>query len=155
MPEHVFTIASRGLTVDAQTNTLTVFSILEELGAPPQFPVALPELSLVTLWRRRPGEEGVGFVQRTRFIDPVGGELAVLDQAFRMEKPRHRMIGHIHMFPIRSAGCLRIEIFIRRDDDQNWGPPVASYPIEVMARELDQGQSLLQGTASGIATPES
>lgn len=149
MPEHIFTVAAKGLTVDAQTNTLTLFSVIEELGAPPSLPAAVPELYLVTLWRRRSQEEGVGFVQRTRFSDPEGKQLAVVEQSFRMEKTRHRIIGHVHMFPIQSAGCHRIDVFVRRDDALDWGAPVASYPIEVLARDPGSAQSLLTDAQRG------
>jgi hypothetical protein len=150
MPEHVFTVAARGLTVDAQTNTLTLFAVLEEIGAP-HFPAAVFELGVVTLWRRIPGEEGVGFVQQTRFIDPSGEEIAHLEQTFRFDKPRQRMIGQIHGFPIRTAGCHRIEVLIRRDDEPSWGPRVACYPIEVTSTNAQQQPSLLDASGQGAS----
>ena len=149
MPEHIFTIVARGLTVDAQTNTLTLFAVLEEIGTP-HLPAAVFELSVVTLWRRKPGEEGVGFVQQTRFIDPSGEETAHLDQSFRFEKPRHRMIGQVHGFPIRTAGCHRIEVFVRRDDVSSWGAPVASYPIEVTDAQTQPQRSLLDTSGASV-----
>jgi hypothetical protein len=148
MPEHVFTVAARGLTVDAQTNTLTLFAVLEEIGAP-HFPAAVFELGVVTLWRRMPGEEGVGFVQQTRFIDPSGEEIAHLEQTFRFDKPRQRMIGQVHGFPIRTAGCHRIEVLVRRDDQPSWGEPEANYPIEVTSAQGQAPPSLLDTVGHG------
>ncbi len=151
MPEHIFTIVARGHTIDFQTNVLTLFAILEELPAPPKFPVAFPELSVITLWRRLPGEEGVAFVHRTRFLEPDGEESAVFDQTFRFDRPRHRMIGQIHLFPIRKAGCHRIEVLIRRDDESSWGTPVARYPIEVTATNAQQQPSLLDASGQRVS----
>ena len=145
MPEHVFTLAARGLSVDNQTNTLTVFAVVEQLGAH-AFPAAVPEMALVSLWKREPGEEGVAFVQRTRFVDPSGEELGLVDQSFRFEQPHHRMLTHIRLFPVRLSGCHRIKVQIRRDDDPNWGAVVASYPIEVVAPQAESSETLLDAS---------
>jgi len=150
MPEHVFTVAARGLTIDAQTNTLTLFAVLEEIGAP-HLPAAVFELAVITLWRRKPDEEGVGFVQQTRFIDPLGEEIGRLEQTFRFDKPRHRMIGQVHGFPIRTTGCHRIEVLIRRDDEPSWGKPVACYPIEVTSTNVQQQPSLLDASGQRVS----
>lgn len=150
MPEHVFTVAARGLTIDAHTNNLTLFAVLEEIGAP-HFPAAVFELGVVTLWRRMPGEEGVGFVQQTRFIDPSGEEIARMEQAFRFDKPRHRMIGQVQGFPIRTAGCHRIEVLIRRDDDPSWDAPVARYPYEVTSTIAQQQPSLHDASGQSVS----
>ena len=151
MPEHVFTLVARGLSVDTQTNALTVFYVVEQLGPLPRFPAAVPEMALVTLWRLQSGEEGVAFVQRIRFIDPSGKELGLFEQSFRLEKPRQRMLTHIRMFPVQVSGCHRIEVQIRRDDDPDWGPVLASYPIEVIGPDVESSETLLD--ASG-PTPE-
>jgi hypothetical protein len=151
MPEHIFTIAARGHSIDVQTNILTLFAVLEELPAPPRFPVVYPELSVITLWRRLPGEESVAFVQRTRFLEPDGEESGYFDQTFRLDRPRHRMIGEIRLFPIRKTGCHRIEVLIRRDDEPSWGRPVACYPIEVTATNAQQQPSLLDASGQGVS----
>ena len=148
MPEHIFTVVARGLSTDVQSNSLTVFSILEELGTVPSFPAVVPEVSVVTLWRRMPGDEGIAFAQRMRFIDPSGNEVAHADQTFRFEKLRHRVMTSVRMVPIRMSGCHRFEILLRRDDAQPWGNTVASYPVEVLHAEEQEASTLLEDDQS-------
>jgi len=130
MPEHVFTVVARGLSVDAQTNVLTLFGIVSDIGSP-VLPVAIPELSIVTLWRRQAGEEGVGFIQRTQFVDPDGNEVAHFDTSFRFETMQQRILGQLTMVPFQRSGCHRIRILIRCDDSLDWQAVAASYPIEI------------------------
>ena len=133
MPEHLFTVVARGHAVDAQTNNLTLFSVLEEVAGS-NLPFAVPDTTIVTLWKRRDAEEGVTFIQRTRLIDPEGNEVFHGDSTFRLDKPRHRNIVTVEMAPFFRAGCYRVEVLIRRDDEEKWSSPVASYPIEISAR---------------------
>lgn len=129
MPEHIFTILARGYAVDAQANALTLFHVLESIGAP-TLPGAIPDFRIVTLWKREQGEENVDFAQRTVFSGPDGKEIAHWDQSFRLDRPRMRVLGTINMFPIRQVGCHRIEVSVKRADAQDW-TAVASYPLEV------------------------
>lgn len=130
MPEHVFTIVARGHAVDAQTNTLTAFCILEELAAE-GFPVAVPELTVITLWFRRSGDEGVTFMQRTRLMDPSGEEVFRGDLSFRMDKRRHRNFVKVAMVPFKEQGTYTLEILIRRDGSDSW-QSAARYPLDVV-----------------------
>ena len=129
MPEHIFTLVARGHAVDAQSNTLTLFSVLEEIGTP-LLPAAVPDFSVVTLWRRQAGEEGVSFVQRTRLVDPCEKEIFHMDSQFRMDKLRHRLLGIVQFVPFEQPGPHKVEILVRREDEQPFRT-AATYPIEV------------------------
>jgi len=129
LPEHVFTIIALGHAIDTQTNGVTLFSIVEEIGWP-FLPVAVPSLSVVTLWRRLEGEEGVAFVQRTRLVDPSGEEIFHQDQSFRMDRQRHRNLGMIQMVPFQAYGCHRLEIQLRKEDERSFAF-VFRYPLDV------------------------
>lgn len=131
MPEHVFSTVARGRAIDAQSNVLSLFDVVEEIGAP-DFPAAVPVLHVVTLWKRQNNEEGMGFVQRIRVLDPDGKEVGHVDTSFRMEKPRHRVLCSLIMIPFKRTGCHRFDISIRSDGAQDWAQ-VCSYPVEVNA----------------------
>ncbi len=153
MPQHVFTIVARGHAVDVQSNALTLFSVLEEIGAP-GLPVAVPQVSIVSLWRRQEGEEGAAFVQRTQLMDPDGNEVAHAECSFRLERPRHRVLSRINMVPFQRAGCYHFEILFRPEDQTAWSR-VCSYPIEVrVSTHQPGGENALfdQGRASEEAT---
>lgn len=131
MPEHVFTLVARGHLIDAQTNQLTVFGIVEAVGSP-SLPLVIPEMTVVTLWQRRNGEEGAEFMQRMRLVAPDSTELDTFEAKLRFDKPRMRMIGQLRGFRFEQEGLHRVEITVRPADEENaWSPVQASYPIEV------------------------
>ncbi len=130
MPEHVYTFVSRGFSVDVLTNSLSAFSLLEGLSVS-GLPRAVPELSVVTLWLRQPGEEGVPFEQRESFIDPSGHEVAHSDSSFTFDSPRHRVLTLLKMVPFAQVGTYRVEVCLKQKGDSSWSPPVARYPIDV------------------------
>ena len=144
MPDHLFTIAAQGHAVDAQTNMLTIFSVVEEVGAP-SLPVAIPQLSVVTLWRRRKGEEGVSFVQRTVLINPDGNEVFRFDHEFRLDKLRHRSIGSIGMVPFEKTGSYTLRVEIRKADESAFST-ATEYPLEVVQISNRQSSLLTQAT---------
>jgi len=141
VPTHIFTVAARGYAIDSQTNNLTLFCVLESLAAP-EFPFAIPELTVVTLWERSSGEEGVPFIQRTRLVDPEGAEVFCSDSSFRLDRARHRNILTVQMAPFRTVGYHRIEVLVKKEDQGGWPDPVASYPLEVAVGSHEGKQEL-------------
>jgi len=151
MPEHVFTIAALGHSVDVQTNNLTLFSVIERI-VPPQMPCRMPSLSVATLWRRQPGEEGTVFTQRTRLIDPDGEEIAHLEQSLRASTAQYRVLATLANVPFRKTGTHRVDVYIRPEDAQDWGAAAASYPIDVAAMQGTDEDSLLPSEENGTTS---
>ena len=148
MPEHIYTFVSRGVSVDVLTNSLSAFSLLEGLSVS-GLPRAVPELAVVTLWLRQPGEEGVPFEQRVSILDPTGHEVAHSDSLFTFDAPRHRVLTLLTMVPFAHVGMYRFEVCLKQKGDSCWSPPVARYPIDVrLARPDDR-------TLFSKETPES
>lgn len=131
-----------GHAVDAQSNTITLFSVLEQVGGP-NLPLALPTFVIVTLWQREEGEEGAKFFQRTRLIAPDGEEIFNLEADFRLHKIRHRMFLTVGGTPFKMEGRYNIEVSIRREEAGGWGEPVAVYPIQVAIAEAPSATPLL------------
>jgi hypothetical protein len=117
-------------SIDAQTNSLSLFSVIEEihLPGPPSF---LMNFSVVTLWKRQPREEGVRFTQRVRILGPEGEPVVETDVDFAMERVRHRVLLTVAGTPFKKSGCHSIEISLRRSDEQEWPAPTVRYPVEV------------------------
>jgi hypothetical protein len=143
MPKHVFTLAALGHTVDAQTNNISLFSILEQIGGP-TLPLTLPSFVILTLWQRNEGEEGMKYVQRTSLVDPDGNETFHQDADFEMPKPRHRIFLAVAGAPFKKSGVHQIKVWLRRSDERDWQKDVASYPIEVRLAEASSATSLLK-----------
>lgn len=142
MPEHLFTIVAAGHSVDVQTNNLTLFKVIERIGAP-ALPVTVNELDIITLWRRAADEEGVQYVHGLRLVNPDGEEIASFDRPFVFERPRQRMLMTLANIPFQNTGTHRFEVYIRRSDTTEWGSRVASYPIEVEGLPQEQNKKLL------------
>ena len=132
MPEHVFTIPALGHAIDAETNNLTIFSVLEQLGSA-AFPFVVPQFSIVTLWERRPGEEDADLEYSMRVIDPNGTEVVAGVQPFRLVQPRHRMVVKVAGARFMVAGTHRIDVRCRRVGEPEWGPVAGTFRITVVA----------------------
>ncbi len=130
MPELLYAIVAKDFIIDAQTNNISIFSVLERIGASVSS-VRLPELVLLTLWRRNENELGSTLVQRVRLLKPNGDEILSRDVSFRGDYPRHRVNLRMQMLPFDSSGAYVFEISVRADDVEGWGEPVARYPIDV------------------------
>lgn len=142
MPEHIFTVMALGHSVDVQSNTMTLFSILEQVGAP-GLPARMPPFTVATLWRRSSGEEGVSFTERIRIMDPDGEEIVDTDNSFTFERPRQRVLLVLGNMPLKKTGVHRLEVYIRRDGEEEWGQAVTRYPIDVVAPGPPSDESLL------------
>jgi len=142
LPEHMFTLVARGHSVDVQTNTLTLFSILEQISWP-ALPFRIPEFVVATLWSRKAEEDGVQFTQRTRFVDPDGAVIVDYQTPFVLERPRQRILNTFASIPFEKRGIHRIEICLRRHDVPDWGAAVTSYPLEVVVPDSPRDESLL------------
>ena len=131
MPQHVFTVIARGHAVDAQTNQLTLFGVIEAIGGP-SLPVRLAEISVVTLWSRTDDELGAEFVQRIRLLDPNGNEQQCFETDFQFDRPRMRIIGRLTGLRFALAGTYHFEIACRAANaPEGWPQPSALYPIIV------------------------
>ena len=142
LPEHVFTVVAVGHSIDAQNNTLTLFSVLEQIGSP-TFPVRVPQFTLVTLWSRSPSDDGVSFTQRTRLVDPSAQEVASLDVSFTFQHPRQRIINTFANVPFNETGVYHLEVYIRPEDATDFGSAVTSYPLQVTAPDVGGAETLL------------
>ena len=147
MPEHVYTVAALGHSVDTQTNNVTLFSILERIGVT-DLPLRMPGFTVVTLWLRQPGDEGVSFAQRICLVDPDGGTVEAFENSFTFERPRQRIIGVLAGVPFEKTGIHRIEVYLRKTDDQSWGEHLAAYPIDVVVANRPSRGGLLPSEAT-------
>lgn len=117
-----FFIVSEEISVDQQTNRLSLFNILEQIAGP-NFPLALFSVTAVSLWVTEPGDEERDF-QCTLRIIPPGGEHRNLTSNFRFRSRRHRVIQRLQGFPINEPGVLRFEVLLN-------GEYQASHEVDV------------------------
>jgi hypothetical protein len=48
----------------------------------------------------------------------------------------------------QQSGLHRVEVYLRKADEQDWGNPVASYPVDVVAGTQASEDSLLSSGAT-------
>lgn len=143
MPDHLYTIVARGHAIDAQTNALTLFHVVEQIQG--ELPFVLSELSLVTVWQRTPEDAGMTFDHRTGLVAPSGQEVFHFEQSFQMTKPRHRVLCVVQGIRFSESGCHRVEVQLRKADDGNWPAPVAAYSVDVEALTAEVKADLFAG----------
>ncbi|MCX7013695.1 MAG: hypothetical protein NTW86_14270 [Candidatus Sumerlaeota bacterium] len=135
MPKLVFFLASNSTSVDARTNSLSIFEVIEELQTP-GFPTMLRRADFVSLWQRQSGDENQEYEQRLRIVAPDRQEVASLVTRFKMAGRRHRMIGRFLEVPLPMAGTYQAELCLRIFGTEDWGIPVRMYSMPV---RLSQG----------------
>jgi hypothetical protein len=139
MPHHVFTTLSRGVAIDQRSHTATLYSVIEQIIGP-KLPFAFFEFSVLTLWSRLPGEDGLFFTQRTKIRSPQGAEILNIDCEFQLTQPRHRMIGTARLVPFAEAGYYQVETYLKARDGEFPAAPVHRYPVEVVIQAVEDVQ---------------
>ena len=103
-----FFVVSESCAIDAQTNRLSVFNVLESVTAP-AFPTLLASLAIVAVWNAEPGDETRDF-QASALIHTEPAQR--FDINFKLEKPRARTIVQLQGLPIQAAGTVRFEMLL-------------------------------------------
>jgi len=122
-----FFIVSEELSIDQQTNRLSVFNVLEQIASP-NFPVQLLSATAVSLWVANPGDEERDFQCTLRVISP-NGDCSDFPSNFRFRARRHRVIQRLKGFPINEPGVLRFEVMLN-------GEYQASHEVDVARVDL-------------------
>jgi hypothetical protein len=131
MPKLLIFTASQSSAVDARTNTMSIFEIIEELRSS-KFPTRVRQVDFVVLWLRQQGEENARLEQRIRIERPDGREVGVINSAFAMDNARHRIINRLVDMPIAMPGEYKIELYVRPAGAGDWGLPVRIMGIPVV-----------------------
>lgn len=150
MVQNVWTVASSSSSVDQQTNTVSLFSVVEalqlEIGVPegaegPVYPVPF-SLHIVSLWTRETNEPEQADA-RVRLILPNGD--AAIEAGLPLDfqgNRRLRTIARLASFPLDSRTPGVADYWVETDlrDGDEWRA-VSRIPIEVTGRivvgELD------------------
>lgn len=122
-----FFIVSEELSIDQQTNRLSLFNVLEQIASP-NFPSVLLSAAAVSLWVAEPGDDERDFQCALRVIPP-GGSHRDLTTNFKFRSRRHRVIQRLQGFPINEPGVLRFEVLLN-------GEYQASHEVDVVRFDL-------------------
>lgn len=118
-----FFVVSEELSVDQQTNRLSLFNVLEQIAGP-NFPLVLLSAAAISLWVADAGDDGRDFQCMLRIILPNGRQHEFTSN-FRFGARRHRVIQRLQGFPIDEPGVLRFEVLLN-------GEHQASHEVDVL-----------------------
>ena len=111
MPKLEYFLVSESLSVDQETNLVSIFRILEEWSG--KLPVILPHLVATSSWLMEPDEKEKDFQATLRVRTHTGEVLPEpgdFNINFTTERDRHRIFHHIHNLRIEDPGPLVFEI---------------------------------------------
>lgn len=117
-----FFIVSEEVSVDQQTNRLSLFNVLEQVAGS-DFPLVVLSAAAVSLWVAEAGDDGRDFQCMMRVFLPDGNRHE-LTTNFRFRGRRHRVIQRIQGVPLTEPGVLRFEVLLN-------GEYAASHEVDV------------------------
>lgn len=118
-----FFLVSKEISVDQQTNRMSLFNVIEQLVSP-EFPFPLPFATAVSLWVAENGDVGQDFQCILRTVLP-DGVIHEFPTNFTFKTRRHRVIQRIQGVPISQPGLLRFEVLLN-------GKHQSSHEIDVL-----------------------
>jgi len=134
MPRLLLFLPSESVSIDQQTNRLSVFHVLEQINLP-QFPATLRELFIVTLWQRNRNEQPTdSFFQTIDLRDPDGTALSEPRRVqFQLTKKRHRLVSIVNNLQIHRAGQHELRLYAQPQGETELRDEflAASFPLEV------------------------
>lgn len=114
MPTLEYFLVSESISVDQNTNNVSLFGVLEELSGP--LPFLVPKLVATSSWNMSEGEEDRDFqvtlqIRLDGEILPESEELN-LNVNFTTSRLRHRVFHFLRELVIPTAGILVFEILL-------------------------------------------
>ncbi len=116
--------------IDSATSVLSIINLIEAVNLG-QLPGALPEISIVSIWRRYDEELDASMVQKVVLLDSDRQVLISIETPFLFERMGHRIINRIGSLPITRAGAHEFQLFVKRQGSDYPSAPSASYPLLV------------------------
>ena len=117
-----FFVVSEDLSVDQQTNRLSLFNIFEQINAH-QFPLVLPSITAVSVWIIEVGEEEKDFQCNLHIALPDERHFD-FPTNFKFISRRHRVIQRLQGLVIDKPGMFHFKVFLN-------GDYIASHEVDV------------------------
>jgi hypothetical protein len=133
MIEHIFSVLCSGVSIDTETNALSLFKVLEQLTVytegdqPLQLPI---HFELLSLWTRRLAEEPCRGKARVTFISPSDNRKLVELVVDLRQSVNHRTRIMSDKLELTGPGKYLFTIELQQENDQAW-EKVATLPLLV------------------------
>jgi len=142
MAQPIFIVCSQSGCIDATTNLMSIFHILERIivsgpgQPPPQGGRVSPFVTFRTsaAWARDPGDEGREFDYQFAVALPQQEEHVLTEGTFVFKGSRHRFFFDSMFPPVQSTGEIRVVVRVKpSDSDTPWSEQIYSIQAEMAA----------------------
>ncbi len=137
MIEHVWTVICRQSVIDRDSNSVSLFDVVEQItvhgelrGEDPA--VAPVEMEVVTLWSRSDYDVPAKGAQRLTLFSPSGGVLAGGEQEVDLSQHRwFRNRARFRGLPVKGPGRYLFRVEQMEEDEAEW-QHVTDVPLELV-----------------------
>jgi hypothetical protein len=138
MPRLLLFGACQKVIVDRDESLISMIAILsgfkvqvpKDEEIPPDALIAVP-WGIVTIWLRKPEDEGKNYEQRIEVILPSGQVHGGIVQSFSMTLRTHQVTTKGESFPMGSPGEYLFRLSLRDVGEENEWQIVSDYPVEI------------------------
>ena len=142
MIEHVFSVLCSGTSIDAETNTVTLFKVLEQLTVFTESTetVRIPiHFEILSLWTRQIADDPCHGKARIIFCSPSHDEKQHVEMSIDLSRSinyRSKLIADV--IELTGPGKYRFRIELQEEESPDW-QEVASLPLLVVYRTSTPG----------------
>jgi hypothetical protein len=106
-----FFLVAESCVVDAMTNRMSIFHVLEVLYFA-SFPASIANLAAVAVWNPEPGDSERDFQASLLAHKPGEAKPERYDVNFRLSEARARTLVHLENYALEQPGTLRFELLL-------------------------------------------
>ncbi len=152
--EHLWTIACSSSSIDGETNNVSLFNIIEEVGIQLQPPVgqvidfeekkAFPlQMEIISLWKRLVNDVDIASDIKIELLDPNNKKLQEMPYRLEIKSQHQRMRMRIRVngMNFTGQGEYHFSVLVKEEEGDNF-QEVARIPLLVKIASLTGPQSL-------------
>ena len=135
MPKLEYFLVAESVSVDRDTNRVSLFNIVEEVSG--SLPARIPALVVVSSWNVLPEDRKREFQVTLRISLPGGVELPKSEDFavnFTAQRSRQRILQFVKELPLEQPGDLKLEVLLN-------GKHAASHTVTVHTIPTQNGNA--------------
>ena len=143
MPSLDYFIVAQIVTIDRVTNAVSAINVFEEVRTP-DFPVLVPSVSALAVWRREEQDGNAEEFQCQLRVTSPGQEPAIVRSSFTLQQSRHRILQTVQFIPVTQVGEIIFELLLNDEVKASYRVPVtqdASIPAEQMVAIVPRAEA--------------